>query len=96
MHAASTARRSQTPPKEERMLVAANATFWDFLWALIVIYFLVWFFIILFRVVVDVFRRDDASAGKKILWLLFLVFVPFLGVLIYILVNNDGMMERSL
>jgi Short C-terminal domain/Phospholipase_D-nuclease N-terminal len=75
------------------MVVAA--TFWDFLWSLIIIFFMVWFFIILFQVIVDLFRRDDAGAGKKILWLLFLILAPFVGLLIYLLVNHDGMMERS-
>jgi hypothetical protein len=76
--------------------MVAAASFWDFLWSVIIIFFLVWFFIILFQVIIDLFRRDDAGAGKKIIWLLFLLFVPFLGVLIYLLVNHDGMLERNI
>ena len=75
--------------------MVAAASFWDFLWSVIIIFVLVWYFIILFQVIVDLFRRHDAGAGKKILWLLFLLFAPFLGVLVYLLVNHDGMLERN-
>ena len=72
-----------------------GATFLDVLWSLIVIFFMVAFFMILFHVVVDIFRRDDASGGKKALWILFVIFLPFLGILVYLIANSSGMAERN-
>jgi predicted PurR-regulated permease PerM len=76
------------------MLLAA--TFLDVLWSLIVIFFMVAFFMVLFHVVVDIFRRHDASGGKKALWLLFVIFLPVLGTLVYLITNSHGMAERNL
>jgi predicted PurR-regulated permease PerM len=72
-----------------------GATFLDFLWSLIIIFFMVAFFFILFQVLVDIFRRDDASGGKKTLWVLFVIFLPFLGVLVYLIANHEGMAARN-
>jgi hypothetical protein len=46
-------------------------------------------------VIGDVFRRRDASGWKKTAWLIFLIFVPFLGVFAYLIANSDGMAQRS-
>ena len=44
----------------------------------------------------DVFRRRDASGAKKTLWLIFLIFVPFLGVFVYLIANGDDMAKRNI
>ena len=69
--------------------------FLTFLWSLIVIFFMVVYFMMLFSVIVDIFRRHDASGGKKALWLLFILFAPLLGLLIYLIVNGHGIAERQ-
>lgn len=59
-------------------------SFADFLWAMLVIYFwfmVIWIFI---RVFADIFRRHDLSGGWKVIWILAIVLVPFLGALVYI------------
>ena len=59
--------------------------FWDLVWGMIIFFFwfmFIWIFISLFA---DIFRRDDLSGGMKAVWLFFLVFLPFLGALIYII-----------
>ena len=71
-------------------------SFGEFLAWMIYIFLLVVYFMILFQVVGDLFRRHDAGAGKKILWILFFILMPFLGLFIYILVNHDGMTERAI
>jgi ABC-type Fe3+ transport system permease subunit len=43
----------------------------------------------------DLFRRRDASGGKKVLWTIFLILVPFLGVFLYLLANHEGMADRN-
>jgi predicted PurR-regulated permease PerM len=72
-----------------------GATFLDFLWSIIIIFFMIAFFLILFHVIVDVLRRDDASGWKKAAWILFMVFLPFLGILSYLIINHEGMTRRS-
>jgi len=67
----------------------------EFLWSLLVIFFMVIYFMMLFHVIVDVFRRDDASGGKKAAWLLFLLIVPAIGLLAYLITNSEGMAERT-
>src|SRR5262245_61223410 len=60
-------------------------TFWDAIWTLIAFFFwvmLIWIFIAIFA---DIFRRNDLSGGWKAIWIILLVFLPFLGALIYII-----------
>jgi predicted PurR-regulated permease PerM len=76
--------------------VILATSFWTFLWSLIVIFFFVVYFMMLFSVIVDIFRRHDASGGKKALWLIFIFFAPFLGLLIYLIVNGDGIAHRQM
>ena len=67
----------------------------EFLWSLLVIFFMVVYFMMLFEVIVDVFRRQDESGGKKALWLIFLFILPFLSLIIYMVMNSEGMAERQ-
>ena len=69
------------------MLLAAETTFLDVLWYSILFFFwilAIWIFIM---IVSDVFRRDDLSGGKKALWIVFMIILPFVGVLTYIIVR---------
>jgi hypothetical protein len=67
----------------------------DFLWSLLAVFFMVIYFMMLFQVIADVFRRKDASGGKKALWLIVLLVVPLLGLVIYMFTNGDDMAERN-
>jgi hypothetical protein len=60
--------------------------------------FFVWiaWFLLLFHVIGDIFRRRDASGGKKTLWIIFVLFVPFLGVFVYLIANSDDMARRQI
>jgi hypothetical protein len=68
----------------------------EFLWSLLVIFFMVIYFMMLLQVIVDVFRRHDASGGKKAAWLIFLFVAPLLGLVCYLITNSDGMAQRSI
>ena len=76
------------------MLAATDYPFLDVFWTMLI--FVVWvvWFMLLFRVFGDVFRRRDIGGGKKVLWLVFVIVVPFLGVFVYLIANNRGMTER--
>ena len=67
----------------------------EFLWSLLVIFFMVVYFMMLFQVIVDVFRRKDASGGKKALWLIALLIFPLVGLLAYMFTNGDSMTSRN-
>ena len=67
----------------------------EFLWSLLVIFFMVVYFMMLFQVIVDVFRRKDASGGKKALWLIALLILPLVGLLAYMFTNGDNMTSRN-
>jgi type VI protein secretion system component VasK len=70
--------------------------FLDVLWSMLVFFLWVAWFMLLFHVVGDVFRRTDASGVNKTLWLIFILFVPFLGVFVYLIANSDDMARRNL
>jgi hypothetical protein len=68
----------------------------DFLWSLLVIYFIFFYFMILFRVIGDLFSNKEASGWTKTLWLIFLIVLPFLSLFIYLIVNGKEMSERAM
>jgi phospholipase D-like protein/putative oligomerization/nucleic acid binding protein len=77
-------------------MVAADYPFLDVLWTMIVIFAWVIWFWLLITVFADLFRRHDTSGGMKALWVVFVIVLPFLGVLIYLIANGSGMAERNM
>jgi len=78
------------------MFVASSYTFLDAFWTMLVFFVWVAWFMLLFRVIGDIFRRHDLSGFAKVLWLIFVIVLPFLGVFIYLIANNKGMTERNI
>ncbi len=78
------------------MLFAADYPFLNVFWTMILFFCWVAWIWVLVGVVIDLFRRDDASGWLKALWLVCLIFVPFLGVLAYVIVNGHDMSRRSM
>jgi Phospholipase_D-nuclease N-terminal/Short C-terminal domain len=77
------------------VVVAADYPFLDVFWTLIVFFLWVAWFWLLISIATDVFRRHDIGGGKKTAWLIFMLFVPFIGVLAYLIANSDDMARRS-
>jgi len=78
------------------MLIAASYPFLDVFWTMFIFFlFFIWI-MILFRVFGDIFRRHDIGGGAKTLWVIFVIILPFLGVLIYLLTQNEGMTQRAM
>jgi uncharacterized membrane protein YcjF (UPF0283 family) len=76
-------------------LVLADWTFAQVLWEMLVIFaFVIWFWLLI-TVFADLFRRHDTSGWAKAAWIIFVIIAPFLGVLIYLIVEHQGMAERS-
>jgi hypothetical protein len=57
--------------------------------------FVIWLWL-LFTVFADIFRRHDASAWVKVLWIVLIILLPFLGVFIYLIAEHKGMSERAI
>jgi hypothetical protein len=67
-----------------------SSFFWLLVWAFVFACYL----IVLFQVVVDLFRDQDLSGWWKAIWIIFLIVVPFLSLLIYVIARGRGMAER--
>jgi hypothetical protein len=78
------------------MLFAADYPFMDVLWSMIIFFFwVIWIWIVV-TVLIDIFRRNDIGGFAKAMWVIFVVILPWLGVLIYLIAQHDGMRERSI
>jgi hypothetical protein len=77
-------------------LLLADYPFLGVLWSMLVFFVWVAWFMLLFKIVGDIFRRRDIGGGAKTLWLIFVLFLPFLGVFVYLIANNDEMAQRDL
>lgn len=55
---------------------------------------IIWFFL-LFRIIVDIFRSDDLGGFAKALWIIFIIVLPYLGVLVYLIARGSGMQARD-
>jgi Short C-terminal domain/Phospholipase_D-nuclease N-terminal len=78
------------------MLIAADYPFLNILWTMIIFFaWLAWIWIVI-TVFIDLFRRDDIGGWGKAGWVVFVIVVPFLGVLVYLIAQHDGMRKRSL
>ena len=64
-------------------------------WTIIEIFLLVVWFWILITVFIDIFRSPDLSGAAKALWFLFVLFIPLIGVLVYLIARGGTMNERS-
>jgi hypothetical protein len=78
------------------MLIAADYPFLDVFWTIVVFFAWVAWLMILFRIIGDIFRRHDTSGFGKAAWLIFVIVLPFLGVLIYLIANGSEMAKRDM
>jgi Phospholipase_D-nuclease N-terminal len=85
-----------THRKEKETVLAANDyPFLDIFWTMIIFFAWVIWFWLLITVFGDVFRRHDIGGWAKAAWTIFVIVTPFLGVLIYLIVESKGMAERN-
>jgi len=69
--------------------------FLSIMWTLLVIFAWATWFSLLIWIFADIFRRDDISGWAKAAWIVFLIVLPFLGVLVYLISQSKGMAKRS-
>jgi hypothetical protein len=74
---------------------AADYPFLNILWTMIIFFaWVIWIWMMVI-ILTDVFRRHDISGWAKAAWVVFLIIVPFLAVLIYLIAQHDGMNQRN-
>jgi len=71
------------------------SNFWDLVWLMISTFVFVSYLIIMFQIVVDLFRDTQLGGGSKVLWIIGLMFLPFLTALVYIVARGRGMADRQ-
>jgi hypothetical protein len=77
-------------------VLAADYPFLDILWTMFIFFlFIIWIWILI-TVFADIFRRKDASGFTKAAWIIFVILLPYLGVLVYLIANHDGMADRNI
>ena len=77
------------------MVIAADYPFLDVFFTMILFFFWVAWIWTLISVLADVFRRHDISGWGKAAWMFFLILIPFLGVLIYLIAHGGDMAKRD-
>jgi hypothetical protein len=78
------------------MVIASSYPFLNILWTTLIFFAWVIFIWIAITVLIDVFRRHDLSGWGKAGWTIFIVLIPWIGVLVYLIANHDGMTERKI
>ena len=77
-------------------MIAASYPFLDVIWTMFIFFLWITWLVLLFRVFADIFRRDDLSGLGKTAWLIVTILLPYLGVFIYVITQNDGMTQRTI
>ncbi len=77
------------------MILSEGFTFWNFLADVFAIFMFVLWLWLLITVYSDLFRRHDVSGFGKVVWVILLILLPFIGVFAYLLTQGRGMAERD-
>ena len=76
------------------MVAASNYPFLDVMWTMLVFFAWIFWIIIAIRIFSDIFRRHDMGGFAKVMWSIFIIIAPFLGVFVYRLAYHQGIAER--
>ena len=70
-------------------------SFWDVVWFIFISFAFVAYLMVLFSILSDLFRDDTVSGWVKAIWVIALVFVPFLTAIVYVIARGSGMAART-
>jgi hypothetical protein len=77
------------------VMMATDYPFLSIFWTMMIfVFWVIWIWLVI-TVLVDVFRRKDLSGWGKAGWTVFVIVLPFLGVLIYLIAHGTGMSETE-
>jgi hypothetical protein len=71
------------------------SNFWDVVVLMLSTFLFFAYLIVMFQVVVDIFRDSSMGGGSRVLWIIGLIVLPFLTALLYILTRGSGMSDRQ-
>jgi predicted PurR-regulated permease PerM len=77
------------------MLESARMSFWDIIWFIIISFAFIAYLMILFNIIVDLFRDHEVSGVAKAIWMIALIFFPFLTAIIYLIARGSKMAQRQ-
>jgi uncharacterized membrane protein len=70
-------------------------SFWDVIWFIIVSFAFVAYLMVLFQIITDLFRDKGLAGWAKAVWMVCLIFLPFLTAIVYLIARGRGMAERQ-
>jgi Short C-terminal domain/Phospholipase_D-nuclease N-terminal len=76
-------------------LAAQDYPLLNLFWTMLELFVWVLWFFLLFRIIIDIFRSHDLGGWGKALWLIFVIVLPFLGVIIYLIARGGSMAQRD-
>ena len=71
-------------------------SFWDFFWFIISFFLLMAYLVVLFQILTDLFRDHQTSGWAKAFWVFFLIILPLITSLVYLIARGQGMAERNI
>jgi hypothetical protein len=77
------------------VILASSYPFLEVFWTILIFFAFVFWLMILLNVIGDIFRRHDISGWGKVLWLVAIILVPYLGVFAYLILEHEGLAQRS-
>ena len=85
------------PATQEVVVILADSSYplLNLMWTFLIFFAFVIWFMLLFRVFGDLFRRDDIGGGGKVLWTVVVIVLPFIGVFAYLVTQGRKMAERD-
>lgn len=70
--------------------------FWDIVWFILISFAFIAYLMVMFSIITDLFRDPDASGIVKAVWIVALIFAPFVTAIVYLIVRGKGMGERQM
>jgi len=70
-------------------------SFWDIVWFIIISFAFIAYLMVMFNIIIDLFRDHGTNGWLKAVWIIFLIFLPFLTALVYLIARGSGMASRQ-
>lgn len=87
---------SQAAGAQPASTIGNSMGLWDLIAWIFWIFVFVAYLMVVFSIIADLFRDEALNGWLKAVWILFLIFVPFLTALVYLIARGSGMQKRSL
>jgi hypothetical protein len=78
------------------VILATSYPLLEIFWTILVFFAFVVWLMILFTVLSDIFRRHDTTGATKVLWIILIIVLPYLGTFVYLITQHNGITERGL